>query len=209
MTRAQIRANVRSNLADAGITFYDDTTLNDAIQDAYNEVASKCRCIVKSATVAQVASTNYYDFSTLGISDYLGCFAIFNTATNFWLRDDLALPDFDRIRRDWELWTGAVQFWTPHSFKRVAVAPYLTQIVNETFVVWYWATAPILTVDSDTFLIATDMQEMLEMYATADKLEDSEELAKAEPFWKSFEEDKQTYLVRCQKLAAAQLLQRV
>lgn len=209
MTRAQIRMNVRSNLADAGITFFDDTSLNDAIQDAYNEVASKCRCIVKSQTIAQIPNTNYYDLLTLGISDYLGCFAIFNTGTNFWLRDDLSLPDFDRIRRDWELWTGAVQFWTPHSFKRVAVAPYLTNVVSETFVVWYWANAPILTTDSDTFLIAPDMQDTLEMYATADKLEDSEEIAKAKPFWESYERQKQQYLVRCQKLAAAQLLQRV
>lgn len=209
MTRAQIRALVRSNLSDAGITFYDDDAINQSLQDGYNEVAAKCRCIQKSATVNQVAKSPYYDFITLGTADYLGTIAIFNLITKFWLRDDVSLRDFDRIRRDWEMWSGQPQFWAPHSLQYVAVSPNLAATAGEQFTLWYWATAPTFTTDSDVPLIATDMQNLLEYYATADLLEDASEITKASIYWADFEEDKLQYKERCVNLAKADLLLRV
>src|SRR5258708_3695769 len=111
MNRGQLPVNIRSNLSDNGITYFDDQTINDSIQDAYNEVAAKCFCIPKSAIINQISNVNYYDFLALGITDYLGTIGIFNLATNFWLRDDVSLRDFDRLRRDWERWNGEAQFW--------------------------------------------------------------------------------------------------
>ena len=209
MNRGQIRANVRSNLQDNSITYYDDDTINQSIQDAYNEITTKCFCIIKSATINQVAGQPYYDFVSLGISDYLGTIAIFNISTNFWLRDDISLRDFDRLRRDWEIWTGQPQFWAPHSLKYVAIAPNLAATSSEKFTLWYWAVAPALANDSSTFLIASDKQTMLEWYATADLLEDAQEITKAKPFWMDFEREKQDYHTRCVSLAKADLLLRV
>lgn len=209
MTRIQIRALVRANLSDAGVTFFDDAAINDSLQDGYNEVAAKCRCIQKSAVVNQVANSPYYDFITLGISDYLGTIAIFNPSTNFWLRDDISLRDFDRLRRDWEKWSGQPQFWAPHSLKYIAVAPNLAATNGEQFTLWYWATAPVMTSDSDVPLIATDMQNILEEYATADLLEDASEVTKASVYWSDYEKDKQDYKARCAELARADLLLRV
>lgn len=208
MNRGQIRAAVRSNLSDAGITFYEDSNINDAIQDGYNEVAAKCRCIQKSATILQAANSPYYDL-TNSVSDFLGTIAIFNRSTNFWLRDDVSLRDFDRLRRDWEKWNGQPQFWAPHSLRFTAVAPNLFATNGETFTWWYWATAPTLAADSDSPLIATDMQTLLETYATADLLEDATELTKASVYRAMYEEDKVQYRERCVNLARAELLLRI
>lgn len=207
--RGQLRSIIRSNLHDVGITFYDDDSINQSIQDAYDTIATRCLCIVKSATVNQVANSPYYDFKTLGVADYLGTIGIFNLSTNFWLRDDVALRDFDRLRRDWEQWSGAPQFWTPHSLKYAAIVPNLTAITTEQFTLWYWAIAPTLILDSDTPLIATDMHSLIEMYSTADKLEDAEELTKAKTYWDRFEDDVKDYNKRCLNLAKTDLLMRV
>lgn len=209
MTLAQLRTNVRSNLSDSGITFYDDNSINDALQDAYNEVAAKARCITKSATVSQVANANYYDFVSLGVTDYLGTTAIYNQSTAFWLRDDVSLRDFDRLRRDWEMWNGDCQFWAPHSLQYIAVAPVLPIIVNEQFTLWYWAAAPTLSSDSSVPLVSTDMQPLLEFYATADLLESAEEMSKSQPYWAEYRRDLPKYKDRCVRLAAADLLLRV
>jgi hypothetical protein len=208
MNRGQIRTRVLKNLSDAGV-IYSVNELNDFLQDGYNEVAERSKCIIKSASVNQVANAPYYDFITLGVTDYLGTIGIFNNATQFWLRDDISLRDFDRLRRDWEQWTGSPQFWAPHSLQYIAVCPNEFQIVAQTFSLWYWAIAPTFTTDSDTPLIATDKQNLLENYATAMALEDSKELTKASTYMAQYEEDIQEYTKRCVTLAAADLLQRV
>lgn len=209
MNLGQIRSNVLSNLNDAGVRTYSTLEVNQAINDGYSDVAAKCYCINKSATVNQVAQANYYDFLSLGVSDYLGTIAIFNLATQFWLRDDLSLRDFDRLRRDWERWNGAAQFWTPHSQKRVAIAPKLASTNGEQFTLWYWAQAPQLVNDTDVPLVASDMQPMLEWYATADCLEGVQEVTKAQPYWSDYKRDRIKYKDRCLRLAKADLLLRV
>lgn len=208
MTRGQLKTILLSNLNDVGVTF-DDVSLNASIQMAYNEVVIRSKCIIKSASVLQVANSPYYDFVALGMTDYLGLIGIFNVATQFWLRDDISLRDFDRLRRNWELWTGAPQFWAPHSLQYTAIAPNEAMVVDQHFTIWYWAIAPTLTSDSDSFLIATDKQNLLENYGTADLLEDAKEWVKATDYMLTYEEDLEEYRQRCVKLAKADLLQRV
>lgn len=208
MNRGQIRTRIQSNLSDLGVT-YSVNELNDFLQDAYNEVAERSKCIIKSASILQVANSPYYDFINLGVTDFLATIGIFNNATKFWLRDDVSLRDFDRLRRDWEQWNGSPQFWAPHSLQYTAVCPNEALIVSQTFVLWYWAIAPTFTLDTDSPLIATDKQNLLENYATAMALEDSKEFTKALTYMSQYEEDIIEYTKRCVNLAAADLLQRV
>lgn len=208
MNRGQIVARVERNLSDAGV-FFSVNAINDSLQDAYNEVASRTRCIIKSATVNQVANQPYYDFIGAGVTDYLATIGIFNATTNFWLRDDLSLRDFDRLRRNWELWTGTPQFWAPHSLQYVAVTPNEAVVTTQTFTLWYWAIAPTFTSDSDTPLIAADKQNLLENYTCGDLLADAKEFTKAGTYLSQYEEDIQEYKKRCVNLARADLLLRV
>lgn len=208
-TRAQIRTLLKSNLAEAGISSgqYNDDEINDSIQDAYNEIVSKSYCIIKSATVNYVDQMTYYDFITLGITDYMACIAIFNNNTNWWLRDDISLRDFQRLRRDWETWQGQPQFWAGHSFKYVAIAPKLFTAVGS-MLLWYWATAPVLT-DGDTPLVANDMQSLFEFYCMGDLLDGAEEPSKAAIWWEQYNNNLPKYKERCKNLAKSQILMRV
>jgi hypothetical protein len=211
MTRGEIRRNVRRNLSDALITYYADEQINQSIQDAYNEIVAKTLCNIKSTTLNWPSNaSNYFNFSAspFSVSDFLGTYAIFNNVTNLWLNDDLSLRDFDRIRRDWEIWRGQPQWWAPHSLKYTVIVP-VNNPATGTFVLWYYAIAPVMTADTDEPIIAPDMHDLLEHYATADLLESAEEPTKAAKWWGDFYPQMESYKQRVHNLAKSQLLLRI
>lgn len=232
-TRGQIKSDIQNNLIELNLHFYSDSDLNDSIQDAYDDIVILTQCIQKQITLPWVSNLSYYDFVGRGVSDYLGTIAIFNNVTNQWLRDDLSLKDFDRIRRDWETWIGTPLFWAPSDPKYIGICPkyyaaniqygafdagsfstayYLnnTYLVNlGTFILYYWAVAPTLVSDNDTFLIASDKQTALTRYATADLLEQAQEFNKALTYWQPYALDIQDYADRVKRNCKSDLLLRV
>lgn len=210
MTRAQIREAVRNNLVDNGITYYKDDNINDVLQDAYNEIAAFSQCIIKHVTLDWQANVNYLDFvGEFAVSDYMGVIAIFNNSTNQWLVDNISIRDLDRIRRDWELWVGAPQFWCPFSQKYTVIAPKYPAVDGQQFTLWYYAVAPELTDDDSTPLVAPDMQDLFEFYATGDLLESAEEVTKAQPWMAKYDSRLLEYKDRCHNLARHDLLLRI
>jgi hypothetical protein len=229
MTRGQLKTVIRLNLADVGIVRCTDEDLNTSLQDAYDDIVILTQCIVKRTTINWVADLSYYDFLALGIADYLTTTAIFNNVTNYYLRDDLSIRDFDGIRRDWELWNGTPQFWAPCSPSKIAIAAkytggtvtgafnplafsnafFIGSAPIGTFDLIYAATAPTFTVDTDSPLIASDMQVMFEDYCTADFLEQDEEFTKASIYWQSYYSNIDKYVERVKKINKSDLLLRV
>lgn len=231
MTLAQIKATVRSNLSDAGVTSYTEVDLNESMQDAYDDIVILSQCITKRVTLTWQNLLSYYDFSTLGVSDYLNTIGIFNNVTNMWLRDDLSLRDFDRVRRDWENGIGSPQFWAPSSPSNVAVMPKYSSTTASagaffggssssayyigsagglgTYILLYSATAPTFTADTDVPLIAVDVQVLLEYYVTADMLEQFEEFTKAGEFWLKYTTDIEEYAQRVKLNNRSDLLLRI
>lgn len=209
MTRAAIRILLQTNLAEANVSTgqYSEDEINDSIQDAYNEIAAKAYCINKNVTFSWVDNVTYYDFLSLGVSDYMGTIAIFNYNTNWFLRDDIQLRDFDRLRRDWETWNGQPQFWAGHSVQYAAIAPKLIDAIG-TFKLFYWASAPTLG-ETDTPLVSTDMQSLFEYYCMADLLDGAEEPNKAKSWWEQWFTNLEKYKLRCKSLAKADMLLRV
>lgn len=230
MIRSDIKTNVRINLADSGVTFYSDDDLNDSIQDAYDDISILTRCILKRITLNFTSYLTYYNFKDdYGLSDYLGTTAIFNNLTNRWLIDDCSLRDFDRIRRDWENWTGSSQFWAPSDPLRIAIVPkytgssvsgafnsnaftnayFIGSTTLGTFDLYYWATAPTLSTDTDTFLIAADMQDLVEFYVTGDLIEQAQEYTKAAIWWTKYFAQIVIYKDRVSRINKSDLLLRV
>lgn len=209
-TLQQMRLNVRANLADANITYYQDGEINTALQNAYNYTVAKALAYVKPVTLNWPANTIYYDFtqSPFNLTDYIGVHAILNNNTQWYLRDDVSRRDLDRIRRDWELWTGNAQFWCPHSLRFVIIVPYNTTAVG-TMQLWYYAQAPTFRGDSDSPIIAPDFHKHLEERATADMLEGAEEVSKAQYWWDQFWPSFEEFKARCENQAKNDLLLRV
>ena len=208
-TRGQIKTTVRTNLNDNGITFWSEDDLNDSFQDAYDDIVCISQCIVKSTIVNWIPDLVYYNpITDLSISDYLAPVAIFNLSTNLWLRDDLNLRDLDRLRRDWECWVGTPQFWCSSDPLHFAIAPHLN-VGTPSFKLLYWATAPLLTSDSNTLLTASDVQNLFEFYVTADMLEQAQEYVKASEYWTKYYNSLQEYSARVKTNNKSDLLLRV
>ena len=228
--RGQIKATVRINLADAAISFWSEDDLNDSFQDAYDDIVCLSQCIIKNITLQWTGQLSYYDFKNdFGVTDYLSTVAIFNYATNLWLRDDLNLRDLDRLRRDWECWIGTPQFWVSSDPKHIAIAPKYGPVpvlgaFNQyafsnaffigsnslgNFKLLYWAMAPTLTSDLDSFLTASDVQTMFEFYVTADMLEQAQEFNKAQEYWSKYYDSLEEYSERVKVNNKADLLLRV
>jgi hypothetical protein len=234
-TRGQIKGDIQANLVELNVNFYSDTDLNNSIQDAYDDVVILTQCIQKRITINWRSNLSYYNFKDkLQVPDYLGTIAIFNNVTNLWLRDDLSLKDFDRIRRDWENWIGTPQFWAPSDPDNIAICPkYFAADITYgafdsksfdknsfwvdnsaaanlgSFILYYWATAPVLISDSEQFLIASDKTTMITRYATADLLEQAQEFNKAQFFWQPYFEDMNEYADRVKRNCKSDLLLRV
>jgi hypothetical protein len=232
-TRGQIKAEVQNNLIELNFNFYSDEDLNNSVQDAYDDIVILTQCIQKRITLSWISNLSYYNFKNI-LPDYLGCIAIFNNVTNQWLRDDLNLKDFDRIRRDWELWIGTPLFWAPSDPERIAIAAkyfganisygaFDSKSFNNqaffidnsstaslgTFNLFYWALAPTLVSDSDTFLIASDITTALTRYCTADLLEQAQEFNKAQNFWQPYQNDVTEYSDRVKRNCKSDLLLRL
>jgi hypothetical protein len=231
-TRGQVKADIQNNLIELNLHFYSDDDLNQSIQDAYDDIAILTQCIQKQVTLSWISNLSYYNFSTI-LNDYLGVIAIFNNVTNLWLRDDLSLKDFDRIRRDWETWIGTPQWWAPSDPQNIAIAAkyYAANItygafdsrsfskayyLNNSsaanlgsFNLFYWALAPSLVSDNDTFLIANDKTTAITQYVTADLLEQAQEFNKAQTFWQPYFANIDDYADRVKRNCKSDLLLRI
>lgn len=180
-TRIQVANKVRENLNDSGVTFYSLADINDSLQDAYADIAVVTGCIQKSADLTQTDATTYYDMPSL-ISDFFAVVAAYNNTTKRWIDFD-NLRGYDNVRIDWELWTGSQpMFGTVSNYRYIGFLPRM-ESASGTIAIFYRATAPVLSSDSDTFLIHLDEEKLLEWYATADLFDQAQEFIKAERFW--------------------------
>ncbi len=200
----QIKARVRKDLGDKGITYFSDTDLNESFEDAYADIISLTQCIIKKTQV-NFTTDVYYDFKALGVSDFMAVTAIFNNNTNRWMFDDKTLRDFDLIRDNWEMWNGTPWYWSSVNHQWTAIVPHYSEIPNLPFDLYYWASAPTIN-DEDTPLIANDMQSLLEFYTLGDLLEQAEEFKKASNYFKKYYENVETYAERVKNLAKRDLL---
>lgn len=206
-TFSQIKSVVRSNLNDAGVSFYSAADLIDSLQDGYDDVFFNTRCLIKKVTLNFHASP-YYDFKLLGVSDFMCVIGIFNNNTNRWLMDDVTVRDLDKFRLNWELWEGEAEQWCPVNFDLNVLIP-AHSIPTGNFDLYYAAVAPFIDDDSATPLIATDCQNLLENYVTGDLLEQAEEYIKATKYFELYFQGLENYSSRVKNLARRDLLMRI
>ncbi len=210
MNRGELRSLIKANWALKGVDsgYFQANDINAHIQDAYDYSIAHSLCYIRiSSNISWQSYMNYYDLKTLALSDYLGTVGIFNNNDNLWLRDNVPVRLFDGLRIDWELWTGNPQFWSPHSLKYIAIAPRFNIAVGS-FRVTYYAEAPRLVNDSDTFVIAPDQQSLLEYRAMGTLLEEAEESSKAQVWMLDFESQFVEFQDRCRSYARSDLIKR-
>src|SRR5947208_17152997 len=101
-TFTQIKTNISINLNDANLINFVSGDVDDATQDAYDEIVALSQCIIKKVTLSFQSNLNYYNFQdnsnypSIYVSDFMACTAVFSNLTKLWLLDDKVLKDFDR-----------------------------------------------------------------------------------------------------------------
>ena len=186
-----IKSNISIHLNDANLINFVSGDIDDATQDAYDEIVALSQCIIKKVTLNFQNNLNYYNFqdnsnySNIYVADFMACTAIFSNLTKLWLLDDKVLKDFDRDRVDWENWIGSCTWWAPcNDAKKIAMIPK-PLIGSSTFDLYYWAQAPTI-VNANSPLVPPDFENLIEIYATASLLESYEEFTKAQLYFNEF-----------------------
>ena len=186
-----IKSNISIHLNDANLINFVSGDVDDATQDAYDEIVALSQCIIKKVTLNFQNNLNYYNFqdnsnySSIYVSDFMAATAIFSNLTKLWLLDDKVLKDFDRDRVDWENWIGSCTWWAPcNDAKKIAMIPK-PLIGSGTFDLYYWAQAPTI-VNANSPLVPPDFENLIEIYATASLPESYEEFTKAQLYFNEF-----------------------
>lgn len=193
LSRSQLRARIQSNLNDAVGTFFDNATVNQSIQDGYDEVLVDTQCAENTVTVPFTSQTIYYDLYN-GIIPPNQLFwricRIFNKNTNRWMPccDSRVL---DKFRFDWEASNGTPWFGYIVNFQYLGFFPHYTSGTALGFDVLYKVGRDILTEDQQIPQIPDEFSRILESYATADLLEIYREFTKAEDYWDDYSKLKQ------------------
>lgn len=184
MTRAQVKAKVRENLDDAGVTFYSEDDLNDSIQDGYNLVVASTGCIQRATLFPRLAETHWK--LAPSIPDFLYLTAIYDYETKRWLKG-VSRRQLRVMREDWELQSGSLLMFSIPQIDRVSVYPHPAE-AKGACLIYYRALAPELT-DATPLLIPSAHEDIIEFYSTADLLEQAKELTQAANWWDEFYSD--------------------
>jgi len=182
MTRDNLTARVRFNLADAGVTYYSADDLNDSIQDAYDEVVALTACIESAGTMAFVSDQIFYN-AIDDISDFMRPIAVKNSNTLRFL-DIIFLKSLDSFRDDWEQGVGSSEYLGLIDSKWMTPFPHMGTGAGN-LEVFYKASANTLGA-STVPTIPTQFQKILEFYSTADMLEQMEEFEQAGKAWQDY-----------------------
>lgn len=197
MTRNQISAKVRDNLNDAGITYYSEADINDSIQDGYDEVVVYCECIDKTHTLNFLANTTYYKFSDL-IPDYYRPVHLRHSTLNFFL-DPIPERDLFNGQDNWEIASRQERDFHILGPEYIGISGRTANPVGG-ITIFYKAQAPVLEGNSVPQILES-FQILLEHYATADLLEQNQEYAKAQKYWKYYDIGIEKYRSKIQLLS--------
>ena len=187
MTRDELASLIITNLNDSGV-FNTLDEVNDAIQDGYDDLVLTHGLRPKATAINIAANKVFYDLPTI-IPDFVALRAIYFSQNKRWLTSQ-NLKYFQSCREDWELTTGnPTDYWVAN-YRRVALFPHPTTSSVDTLWIFYYASAPTLTLLSQDLNIPVDSGfRALENYATSVLLTKAEEWSKAEAYEMQAQED--------------------
>lgn len=178
MTRVDFQTRLQNQFNNTA--YYDVTSMNDSIQDGYDEVAARTGIIYKSVVLPFTKNTTYYDMISL-IGDYVGLVAIFNDVIKRWLIPT-SVKHLDQVRIDWETAYGTPYYFVPINFRYIAIYKKPSNINYGNMFVYYIASAPNPITDGTQIAIPDDHITALESYCIRDLWEQQQEWDKASEY---------------------------
>lgn len=182
MLISDIVTQVRRNLDDLNITFFDNTRISDAVIEAYVQTTILSGSIEEEATLPVVAEKQYYDFALLFPNCY-ALVAIYHVELKKWLIPR-SMRTLDIIRPDWEIWNGQPEYFCQINWRYVAIVPAPT-IATGNLKIFYKSNPPRpVTVSYQVELPNVHITTVTDR-ATAECLEMCDEYGKAQDWWQS------------------------
>ena len=194
MTLGQAKDKVRENLYDYGITYFSLEDVSDSIQDGYDEIVVYSECYEKwvDLFVGQINARPWVNFKEL-IPDFYRLLGIYNRQTDMGI-DLLADRDEDFYKLDWQnSKTGSVLTGIINGPEWFAAPNWYADSQYKPWRVFYVAQAPKLTSDADVFKIMHEYSKLIELYSTADLLEQNQEYIKASKYWEDYDKILEDY----------------
>lgn len=106
MTFGEMKATIRRKLNEASATFWTDTDIEDAINEAVEEFADATEYLERYANVAMLTGRTYFDLTSVLPDTFLSPRRIWNTETHEWLEPTSARDLDEHKYVQWELVTG-------------------------------------------------------------------------------------------------------
>jgi hypothetical protein len=184
MTRTEAAVDVFGELENNN-TYYSTTEVNDAIQDAYDEVALYAKTIEQQGEISLAANTGYYNLRSL-FSNFYSPIGVFNELDGRWLTPTSTMK-LDAMRLDWELMTGSPKWVFMASPEYLCVVPRPSASVG-VLTLHYNACAPTLT-DTTTIIVPEETKTIIPSYALMQMHEQAREFQKALDYEKDYEKD--------------------
>lgn len=176
MIQSEVVDRVRTNLDDAGITFYEREDIADSVQDGYDEIVALNRPLSGLTTLTLQPNKTYYNLYT-SIVDFISLLGIYNTVNQIWLTHK-PITYFKQLRRDWELSVGNPIYFSVLSFEYIAIFPRPTIELVDALEIYYVKKAARL--DPNSVLDGLQSNDnLVEFYSTADLLEQADEFTKS------------------------------
>jgi hypothetical protein len=185
MTRDQIQTRVAENLYDEGLINFTNETINDSIQDGYDQVALLTGCIENITEVNWTGNKSYYYMPDL-ITDFYYTIGIWNNKNNSWLEpiQFKGLAAYLGVR--WETYTGTPQVFCPLGYGWLAFARKYAD-TDDSMQVFHTETADTLS-GSTTPTIPEGLDRVLIEYATGDLLDQHLEYTKSMEWFEKYME---------------------
>lgn len=174
---ATISSEIQTNLYDAGLRWYSDTDIMNALQDAYNMIVALLGPIEHSSFIPQL-SEPYYDLRYM-LPDFMYTIGIFNPFTNQWL-EGLSYKQMKATYQTY-LAIGQPKWINVVDLSKVIVWPYLPGATGVLYVL-YKSQAPLLSHSSVPILPYSVGGQLLENLTTSELFEQAREFKKAQRF---------------------------
>lgn len=182
LNKQEIIDTIRTNLDDAGVTYYSEESVNDSILDIYDDIVCQTLPFETSAELDYQANKVYYDLYSL-INNYILPVAIYCNVTSRWLTQK-SLLQLEAIDSRWEITNGNPIYYSVVDFRRIAFYPHPSTTDNS-FVVYYKYRAPEADVD-DIMLISNNSDILVTDGVTEDLLAQSHEFSKASSYLEDY-----------------------
>lgn len=156
--------------------------VKQSINEAYEIVCENTHCYERSLTV-NLTTNRYYDIGALG--DILKLRHVFNTQTGFWMVPT-SIGELDNGYWRWRANSGTPERFWVQGLHKLGLYPK-SDVASGTVVAYGSSHAAALSADDDEPCFPEEFHDVLELYATYDRLVDDREIQKGIRIYREYE----------------------